>query len=282
MPDRYGDSSNNYMDYRAETNGPSGTWPVGQAYWRLFGYDGNDQIWGTRWADYIDGGNGNDRLYGYIGDDWVLGGAGTDQIWGGEGNDSLDGGVGDDTLLGENGNDTLNGGLGVDGLDGGAGADTLYGDDGNDLLFGQAGNDFLFGGYDNDVLDGGSGMDKLWGDRGNDQYNYSGVGKHVINDGVNQTGGARAESMFDTSDVILLTGASWTSQNIDYEINGSNLVIYSLPDAADGVIDNTLTIADFYKGGHYVVEFLQSSDGVQFYLGGLLNATASPTSDFLM
>lgn len=77
-------------------------------------YDGNDLVCGTRWRDYVEGGNGNDRLYGFVGDDALLGGAGADQLWGGEGNDGVDGGIGDDILRGENGNDTISGGIGTD------------------------------------------------------------------------------------------------------------------------------------------------------------------------
>lgn len=71
----------------------------------LLGLDGNDEITGSEFNDYIDGGDGNDV---------ILGGAGADVLTGGLGNDTLFGGEGDDLLEAAFGANILNGGSGND------------------------------------------------------------------------------------------------------------------------------------------------------------------------
>ena len=117
MPNRNGDSGDNNLDYRGETNDPPGNWPTGQAYYNIQALGGNDTVYGTKWSDWIDGGDGNDRLYGFNGDDTLLGGAGSDSLYGGDGNDYFEGGIGADVLWGENGNDWMVGGDGGDQLE---------------------------------------------------------------------------------------------------------------------------------------------------------------------
>ncbi|HWW12161.1 MAG TPA: calcium-binding protein, partial [Brevundimonas sp.] len=53
-----------------------------------FGEGGNDALWGSKNADYFDGGWGADRLNGGDGDDMLVGGAGNDQLEGGSGSDT--------------------------------------------------------------------------------------------------------------------------------------------------------------------------------------------------
>ena len=94
-------------------------------------------VQGTRWADDIEGGAGDEQLLGYEGDD---------RIQGGGGNDNVDGAEGDDVLSGGNeplappsppfdGNDIVAGGPGDDLMRGGAGIDSIGGDQGADRLF---------------------------------------------------------------------------------------------------------------------------------------------------
>jgi Ca2+-binding RTX toxin-like protein len=122
------------------------------AAWYLSG--GNDIVTGSKVADTINAGYGDDLVYGGIGDDIING----DQ-----GNDTLDGGAGLDTLAGGDGNDILRGGFGDDSLDGGIGNDTLGGDGGSDTLVGGEGDDTflvaLNGGIDS--FDGGDGVDTI-------------------------------------------------------------------------------------------------------------------------
>ncbi|OEF50428.1 RTX toxin [Enterovibrio norvegicus] len=116
----------------------------------LYGYDGDDRLYGEGGDDSLIGGDGNDVLSG---------GEGDDRMWGEDGDDLIHGGNGDDRLFGQNGNDTLEGGVGDDELRGGRGNDTLSGGDGDDLIFGQAGDDTIIA---------GAGDDELWADDGDD------------------------------------------------------------------------------------------------------------------
>lgn len=50
---------------------------------------GDDYVLGSRFADTIDGGNGNDRISAGAGDDVIRGGAGADRVGGGSGNDTF-------------------------------------------------------------------------------------------------------------------------------------------------------------------------------------------------
>ena len=83
-----------------------------------FAHDGELRMPGTKGADELAGGDGNNKLYARAGDDMVDGGGG---------NDRLRGGRGDDTLLGGDGNDRLKGGQDEDYLDGGDGDDRING-----------------------------------------------------------------------------------------------------------------------------------------------------------
>jgi Ca2+-binding RTX toxin-like protein len=91
---RYGDASaNSITGYSDGTN-------------RIYGLDGNDNLYGGALADTIDGGIGDDNLSGNAGADILLGGAGNDTLYGNADADTLDGGVGNDVLDGGAGNDT--------------------------------------------------------------------------------------------------------------------------------------------------------------------------------
>ena len=116
-----------------------------------------DQLmYGSEFAETIDGGGGNDVIYANAGDDLVLGGAGNDQLYGDDGDDTLQGGDGDDALQGGLGNDLLEGGAGNDSLDGGGGDDILVGGAGNDTLLGS------YGGNDTYLFSAGFGQDTIF------------------------------------------------------------------------------------------------------------------------
>jgi len=73
----------------------------------LEGTDRNDRLRGLdKLDDRIFGFVGNDRLYGYEGDDFLSGGSGRDKLYGAQGNDTLVGGTGKDKLEGYYGSDT--------------------------------------------------------------------------------------------------------------------------------------------------------------------------------
>jgi Ca2+-binding RTX toxin-like protein len=109
----------------------------------LYGYEGNDKLTGSAYADYLSGGTGNDTL---------AGGAGVDTLYGESGGDSLNGGAGDDTLAGGTENDKLTGGAGNDYLSGESESDTLTGVDTTASLLRPGTGEF-------DYLSGGSGRD---------------------------------------------------------------------------------------------------------------------------
>ncbi|WP_093536377.1 calcium-binding protein [Stenotrophomonas rhizophila] len=116
-----------------------------------------DQVmYGSEFAETIDGGGGNDVIYANAGDDVVLGGAGNDQLYGEDGDDTIQGGDGDDALQGGYGSDLLEGGAGNDSLDGGGGDDILVGGAGNDTLLGS------YGGNDTYLFSAGFGQDKIF------------------------------------------------------------------------------------------------------------------------
>lgn len=168
----------------------------------VYALAGNDVITGSRWADFVDGGLGDDQFNLANGDDRAWGGGGDDIIITGAGNDFLSGGHEDDLLLGGAGADFIDGGEGVDtasyedastGLTaalrtgilntGDAAGDTftsienligtdfsdrLWGDESINFIAGGTGNDFLKGQGGDDVLDGGFGVDWLNGGSGAD------------------------------------------------------------------------------------------------------------------
>ncbi|MCC6597670.1 MAG: type I secretion C-terminal target domain-containing protein [Alphaproteobacteria bacterium] len=69
--------------------------------------DDGHQIYGSPYADSIDGRGGNDTIYGRDGNDKVYGGAGDDYLYGDAGNDRLYGAAGTDYLSGGSGSDTF-------------------------------------------------------------------------------------------------------------------------------------------------------------------------------
>ena len=171
----------------------------------IYGYTGQNVIYGSAFNDSITTGSGNDFIDGHLGADLMEGGGGADTYWvdnagdvvndsGGTdtivsfinfdlsdleaaigvietlrlgGADDIDatGSAGADLIIGNTGENTLTGGLGVDDLRGRAGVDKLFGEGGSDKLFGQAGDDVLSGGTGNDSLDGGAGDDTMLGRR---------------------------------------------------------------------------------------------------------------------
>jgi len=100
----------------------------------------NDDIRGTRQADNISSGNGNDR------------------VWTGDGSDMIDGGNGKDDLAGNRGHDTINGGNGKDIIFGGLGNDILTGGNGKDTFTfpntrGRQSGDDTITDFHNDLID---------------------------------------------------------------------------------------------------------------------------------
>jgi Ca2+-binding RTX toxin-like protein len=135
----------------------------------------NDVIYGYRGNDELFGRGGNDELYGGFGKDYLYGEAGNDKLDGQDGDDFLYGGAGRDTLFGNSQNDYLFGGNGKDSLFGGPGNDYLDG-----ANFSAAGNG-IAGGGESDTLIGGAGADTFVLGNVNNVY-YLGTGHATIMD----------------------------------------------------------------------------------------------------
>lgn len=174
-----------------------------------------DDWFGSKFADRVQLGNGNDRYTDLGGSDVVFGEAGLDTLLGGDGDDFLYGGAADDALTGGANDDHLFGGLGADVLDGGAGFDLARYDDanygnlfidmggtlqsgaalgdtyfevegivgglGNDFILGNAAANLLRGGGGADSINGRGGRDTLDGGTGNDTLSgFDGGGQRLI------------------------------------------------------------------------------------------------------
>ena len=180
-------------------------------------------VFGTFFADVVEGTNASDQIYGFGGNDRLKGGAGPDRLDGGTGSDILDGGGGPDIFIGGDGIDTVDysqsppdgsstfgirvdldlntamfadaGGdtfSGIENVTGSGYYDSLFGDgganvlkglDGGDYLLGRGGNDRLEGGAGNDTLDGGDGIDTMIGGPGIDYYSVDSAADVVIESG---------------------------------------------------------------------------------------------------
>lgn len=190
--------------------------------------DDIEHIWGSAYDDILTGTDSlfvGNIIFGYDGNDELYGGWGNDILSGNEGNDLLSGGDEDDILIGGPGADVLTGGLGDDtaaywtssagvtvrlhslqASGGDAEGDTwgdlvtvrytkegrvfeetvpdiinLVGSDHNDVLVGDSRDNVLFGGDGDDKLFGGpgGGDDWLYGQEGDDTL-YGGTGDDIL------------------------------------------------------------------------------------------------------
>ena len=127
---------------------------------------GNDRVFGSYFADYIDGGADNDILNGSqfipassnrsqeelaLDTDTIIGGSGRDLINGMAGNDTIHTGLKNEHLLDADSNER---------------GDWALGGQGNDSIFGSTERDLLMGGADSDTIHGGAGDDVILGDGG--------------------------------------------------------------------------------------------------------------------
>ena len=178
-------------------------------------YDSVENLYGSAFADRLEGdgaknrlvGNdGDDTLSGLGGNDVLVGGAGADALIGGDGVDAadyqsatqavalslLEGGTGGEAL-----GDTFNGieNVYATGFD-----DDIVGNDANNRLVGYDGDDVLAGLGGNDVLVGGSGADTLVGGAGIDAADYQSASAGV--DLILDRGGRGGDADGDTFDGI--------------------------------------------------------------------------------
>ncbi len=106
----------------------------------VFGFGGEDNLYGSMGVDTIYGGDDNDWLRGFGNNDLLYGEDGDDLLWGLEGDDYLDGGAGNDELWGDSSLSLTDGMSGED-----------YSEDiGDDTYLATAGDDIIAdaGGHD--------------------------------------------------------------------------------------------------------------------------------------
>lgn len=103
MDSFFGTDEDDFFDFRGR-NDPDGV--------RVRAFEGNDTVFGSRFADRLHGEQGNDRLFG---------GGGNDELFGSEGHDRLFGGAGNDVIWATQNNPGF-----TDRVDPGAGRDIIY------------------------------------------------------------------------------------------------------------------------------------------------------------
>jgi len=170
----------------------------------IYGHNGQDQIIGGYYDDWLYGLGGNDTVWGLNGDDHIDGGAGNDELFGGDGDDELIGAEGFDTLTGGDGDDSLHAFANEDELHGGKGEDELYfghtsqknagyhqgyGGEGNDSFtihlpgrasaHGGDGDDYFIMDGEGSMF-GEAGNDVLISDHGDDDYDRK---QHIMSGG---------------------------------------------------------------------------------------------------
>jgi Ca2+-binding RTX toxin-like protein len=122
---------------------------------RVFAYAGNDVVRGSRAADCLFGGDGQNHLRGGLGDDLLQGGLG--HVNGMPRADRIEGGAGDDVIDGFEGADVLRGGTGDDKIEGWSGSDTIAGGPGDDTIGGGTGRNVIDAGQGNDRISSANG-----------------------------------------------------------------------------------------------------------------------------
>lgn len=184
--------------------------------WVMFGFGGNDTLYGGYKADTIFGNDGDDVLFGYRGDD---------SLYGGTGNDSM---VVDDRgdraieLPGE-GIDTvyvdapiiaysLSPGSEVENLilREAAGATSGFGNEFNNKISGNSYSNTLSGAEGDDTLDGGAGHDYLYGGTGVDSLS-GGVGDDFYS--VDTQNDLVVENVNEGRDVVV-SSVSYSLENV--------------------------------------------------------------------
>jgi hypothetical protein len=127
----------------------------------------NDTLYGGKSAS--DSTDNSERIYGYAGNDTLYGCGGNDTIYGGSGTsdtsdvaDLIYGGAGNDLIYGNTGNDTIHGGAGNDTINGGGGNDIAYATSGTDVFYGGAGADIFYATRTSTFADFQSGIDSIF------------------------------------------------------------------------------------------------------------------------
>ena len=168
-----------------------------------------ENMWGSYYADVLEGDDQANNIYGLDGDNIIRGGGGDDHLYGGRDNDTFYGGAGADIIAGGGGVNYVryddattgvtvgfaspagsNDGAGdvlmnIQGIIGSAFGDKLGGTDAAEDIQGGGGDDLLQGRGGNDTLDGGDGIDQAVysGSRGDYFVGFdAATGSYVVQD----------------------------------------------------------------------------------------------------
>ena len=139
--------------------------------------------------------------------------------------------------------------------------ETEHSDDalgGDDIVYGSSYVDFIHGGDGNDVLIGEGGSDALLGGFGDDiyvQYIGYGNGQDTTNDGVTAS---YTPGYGGGIDWLYIPNAT-LDQLIPLR-QANDLWISSVADASDGQITEGMVISNFFLGGIYTIEYLETQD----------------------
>jgi Ca2+-binding RTX toxin-like protein len=201
----YGDGDIDIVDYSLASGGVSAGF--GQGFLIAGGpwdsYGGIEELWGSNFADQLNGSSSNSIIRGGAGNDVISCADGDDLLDGGSGADTMSGGLGrniyvvddvGDVIISSSSYDSVQsyvswtlpvagaaltllgsaylgvGNIVANTITGNNVANLLRGLEGNDTLFGYGGNDTLTGGADSDELRGGAGSDWIEGETGNDPF----------------------------------------------------------------------------------------------------------------
>lgn len=232
----------------------------------LLGGSGDDQINGGRGRDVLIGNGGDDELGGGRGADTINGGDGDDVIKGNRGHDTIDGGEGDNQISGGAGNDVIDSGAGIDVLDGGRGDDDISSAGGADVIDGGRGKDTIRAGAGNDSIDGGRGQDKIDGGAGNDII-FGGRGNDLIvaGAGADEIDGGRGR------DVLIggagdddLTGGRGRDHFVFESMQGGSLGFDVVRDFRSGkdklLVSDDLSLLFDDQDGHTLVTLKDAAD----------------------
>ncbi len=205
------------------------------------------------------------------------GSKGADEIHGGGGDDVITGGKGMDVLYGDDGNDQIKGNSGNDLIHGGAGNDDIAGGAGNDLLYGDGGNDTITGGSGNDTVVVGAGSQTLHGGSGFDTLDFSGLGGKVVVDlGEHEVQTFNADgSLADTLSVVSFEKIVGSDAGTMFDISHKAGMV-AIGGAGDDLFhvegyDQTLTGG----GGSDVYQFVR-----KFVAEGPMHGSAEHITDF--
>ncbi len=134
----------------------------------FFGFRGDDSLEGLAGDDQIFGRGGDDKLFGGEGNDLLRGEADDDKLFGGNGNDFLIGDAGDDVLSGSSGTDSVSYGSAPSGVLVNLGVGISRGGEDDDTILSV---EDVFGSHFDDTIIGTNGVNNLRGGDGNDVLN---------------------------------------------------------------------------------------------------------------